>query len=240
MVKLIHFCLTWNVWCAAVSPVTQHGLSEVAGDMWWYVGWVKVCKSQMVSIIKWKVITEDVYSFQCHSDSEVACCFAPLFYSSGDHAACRFRRVAEPCAAESKFRAFWPWAAWSKHTASQRNATSNVQACRNVGFVLCHLVNSVECGLHFFGCQVNSQEKLWGEIMTCNRCKATLSHISHQSQRCWGRGECKDVIWSVRWFWQILTSYKHPQTMANDDSNAMKFEQRFWHDFKILHVYLGR
>lgn len=113
--------------------------TRVVRSCWRYV---KVCNSSMVSIIKWKVlcITEDVYSFQCHSDSEVACCFAPLFYSSGDHAACRFRRVVEPCAAESNFRAFWPWAAWSKHAASQGNATSNVQACR-----IC-LVSSSEFG----------------------------------------------------------------------------------------------
>lgn len=47
---------------------------------------------------------------------------------------------------------------------------------KHVGFVLCHLVNSAECGLHFSGCEVNSQEILSGEIMTCNRFKATLSH----------------------------------------------------------------
>lgn len=140
MVKLIDFCLTWNVWCAAVSPVTQHGLSEVAGDMWWYVGWVKVCKVKWFQSLNGMFMHNGRRVFLQMSDSEVACCFAPLFYSSGDHAACRFRRVVEPCAAESNFRAFWPWAAWSKHAASQRNATSNVQACR-----IC-LVSSSEFG----------------------------------------------------------------------------------------------
>ena len=128
--KTHSLCLPWNVWCAAVSPVTQRGLSAVAGDMRWYVRWVKVKWFQSLNrgfMHNGRRVFILPMSFRPWSCMMLCSLVLP---SSGDHAACRFHGVVEPGANESNLRVFWQWAAWQKHTASQRNATRNVQTCR--------------------------------------------------------------------------------------------------------------